>query len=207
VSEPGLPEQREVPPDLERVIFFSDAVFAIAMTLLVIDLTIPTVGEMTNQQLLDELSQLGPSLFSYALSFGVVGMYWLAHWRRFHYIERANEQLALINLVLLGFVALIPFPTAVLAAHGDLPASLLLYVAVLATGGIIGALSWLYAYRAGLCRPDVGQRELALGLMRSLSGPVVMIASLPFIFLNFTTLAEAFWLLIFPLQIVLRRIS
>ena len=205
MSGAGLPEQHEVPPDLERVIFFSDAVFAIAMTLLVIDLAVPALPAMTNENLVDELQKLGPAIFSYVLSFSVVGSYWLAHWRRFHYIERTNEQLALINLVLLGFVALIPFPTAVIGAHGDVPAALVLYVVVLSAGGIVGALSWLYAYRAGLCRPDVGPRDLRLGLMRSLSGPVVMLASLPLIFVS-TTLVEACWMLIFPAQILLRRV-
>jgi uncharacterized membrane protein len=204
VSEPGLPEQHEVPPDLERVIFFSDAVFAIAMTLLVIDLAVPTAADMTNQELLKNLRDLGPSIFSYALSFAVVGSYWLAHWRRFHYIERTNEPLALINLALLGLVALIPFPTAVLGAHGNLPAAVVLYAVVLSAGGIVGGLSWLYAYRAGLCRPDVDTRELRLGLMRSWSGPVVMLASLPLLFVS-TTLTELSWLLIFPAQVVLRR--
>jgi uncharacterized membrane protein len=197
-------EPSEVPPSLERVIFFSDAVFAIAMTLLVIDITIPAVSDMTNDDLIEQLRLLAPNIFSYTLSFAVVGTYWLAHWRRFHYIGRANEQLALINLFLLGFVALIPFPTAVLGAHGDLPAALVLYVGVLSAGGIVGALSWLYAYRAGLCRPGVGGRELRLGLMRSLIGPAVMLASLPLIAVS-TTLAELSWILIFPIQVFLRR--
>jgi uncharacterized membrane protein len=187
------------------VIFFSDAVFAIAMTLLVIDLAIPaSQTRISNEQLIDRLNDLAPSVFSYVLSFSVVGMYWLAHWRRFQYIARTNEQLALINLVLLGFVALIPFPTAVLGSYGYLPAALVLYVAVLSAGGIVGALSWLYAYRTGLCRPGVGPGDLRLGLLRSLSGPVVMIASLPLIAVS-TTWAEVVWLLIFPAQIVLRR--
>jgi uncharacterized membrane protein len=206
MNAPLQVEQQEIPANLERVIFFSDAVFAIAMTLLVIDLTVPVVlTPSTNDELVRQLQNLGPSLFSYALSFGVGGMYWLAHWRRFQFIARTDERLALINLVLLGFVALIPFPTAVIAAHGDMPAALLLYVFVLGTGGVIGALSWLYAYRAGLCRADVGPRDLRLGLMRSLSGPVVMFASIPLIFVN-TQLAEACWLLIFPAQMVMRRL-
>lgn len=205
MSDPLSGEQQEIPASLERVIFFSDAVFAIAMTLLVIDLTIPALPNMTNEDLLGELRQLGPSIFSYALSFGVVGMYWLAHWRQFQSIARTNEQLALINLVLLGFVALIPFPTAVLGAHGDLPAALVLYVVVLGTGGAVGALSWLYAYRAGLCRPGVGPREFRIGFLRSLSGPIVMVASLPLLLVS-TTLVEVCWLLIFPAQMVLRRL-
>lgn len=106
--------------EFERVLFFSDAVFAIAITLLVIELRLPELAEgATDASVADALGRLAPRLFAYGLSFAIIGLYWLAHWRRFQRIERTDHRLAVLNLVLLAFVALIPFPTGVIGEHGD----------------------------------------------------------------------------------------
>ena len=60
-----------------------------------------------------------PELFTYALSFFVVGMYWMAHHRTFRLLVRVNRTLLWINLAVLGFVALLPFPTEILGKYGD----------------------------------------------------------------------------------------
>lgn len=190
----------------ERLIFFSDAVFAIAITLLALDIRIPElVGRVSNGQLVDALIGLAPKLFAYALSFAVIGLFWLAHWRRYLLIERANETLVLLNVVLLGFVALIPFPTALLGAHGDLPSALIVYALIVSAAGLMGSATWIYAARHSLVRSGVTPRIVELGMFRALSIPMVMLASLALLPFVGTTITEMSWLLILPLQVLIAR--
>ena len=140
--------------DLERVVFFSDAVFAIAITLLVLDLRIPDLPDHASQDTIRAaLVAATPRIFAWILSFATIGLYSIAHWRKFRAIERTDERLAAINLLLLGVIAFVPFPTGLIGAHGDEPLVVVLYALTLATAGILGSVSWIYARWAGLTRP------------------------------------------------------
>ena len=103
-------------PELQRAIYFSDAVFAIAITLLVLDIKLPEVSE---EQLRTELPSLvlglTPEFLSFVVTFLVIGFYWLAHHRMFHYINRYDGRLLWINILFLMSVAFLPFPTSVLS--------------------------------------------------------------------------------------------
>src|SRR3954464_13231866 len=103
----GLRPESAVDLGLERIVFLSDGVFAIAMTLLVIDLRVPEIASATSVQIEEALGQLWPRVIAYALSFTIIGFYWIAHWRRFKLIGRANLGLAYLNLLLLAFIAFI----------------------------------------------------------------------------------------------------
>ena len=191
---------------LDRLVFFSDAVFAIAMTLLVIELHVPDlVGAVTSDVMLQALADLAPRLFAYALSFAVIGSYWLSHWRRYAFIRCADERLALLNLLLLGVVALIPFPTALIGEYGDLGVVAAFYAIVLAIGGLAGTATWLYAARAGLLVEGVTATEVRTGEWRGLSVPIVMLGSLILIPLFGPGPAELSWLLIIPLHWLIAR--
>ena len=88
--------------DLDRVVFFSDAVFAIAMTVLALSLHIP--ARTTDAGVAQALRDALPSIYTYALSFAVVGLYWIAHHRMFRYIRRFDATLLALNLATLGVV-------------------------------------------------------------------------------------------------------
>lgn len=114
---------------LEWLIFFSDAVFAIAITLLVLDIQLPA-----NAVFPGALSQIGSQIFAYVLSFFIIGSYWLAHHRLYQHIIRYDNRLLWLNLLLLLFVAFIPFPTRVAAAYkpsDNTSGSVILYAATL----------------------------------------------------------------------------
>jgi uncharacterized membrane protein len=190
----------------ERLVFFSDAVFAIAITLLALDVRVPEiVGEATNASVAAALGSIAPRIFTYALSFAVVGLFWLAHWRRYLLIERVDEGLVLLNILLLGLVALIPFPTALLGEHGDVPFAVVVYVLIISATGVMGPVSWIYADRKGLIDPGLGRTEIMLGAMRGLAVPFVMLASLVLLPFASTAAVQASWLLIFPVQALIRR--
>jgi len=200
------------PPDIdrelgfERLVFFSDAVFAIAITLLIIEVRLPAVPEhATDADILNALRDTLPSVFAYALSFATIGLYWMAHWRRWRYIARVNERLLALNLVLLGLVAFIPFPTAMIGEHGDLVSVVVIYAVALSAAGVAGPLTWLYAWRAGLAVPGVSARYALLTASRGFSVPVVLLGSLVFLPIVGTTGVELMWLLIAPVQMLLNR--
>src|SRR5262245_50935568 len=98
-----------------RVEAFSDGVFAIAITLLILEIKIPHQQE--HGHLADALVKQWPSYLAFFLSFVYIGVMWINHHRMFTHFKRANDVLLVLNLLLLLGVSVVPFPTAVLAEH------------------------------------------------------------------------------------------
>lgn len=112
---------------LERMVFFSDAVFAIAITLLVIEVHVPHVPRGASD--IDfwlGLRRLMPNLVGFFVSFSVIGAFWMGHHRAFSLASRYSQRIVLWNLLLLGAIAFMPFLTAFMSAYADarVPASL-----------------------------------------------------------------------------------
>ena len=127
---------------------FSDGVFAIAITLLVLDIRLPT-GTASEPALLGELLGLWPSFLSYAVTFLLIGMIWMNHHRMFHHIHRTDGTLLGLNVLLLMSIAFLPFPTHVLAeavysGRGEHVAAVL-YGLTLVIGGVFYNAIWWYA--------------------------------------------------------------
>ena len=99
---------------LERMILFSDAVFAIAITLLVIELKVPEINraELTEGKLLNALAHLIPKFIGFIISFMFIGIYWVVHHRLFGFVINYTPKLLRLNLLFLFAVALMPFSTA-----------------------------------------------------------------------------------------------
>jgi len=128
-----------------RVEAFSDGVFAIAVTLLILGIKIPkpSDGALGNQ-----LLRQWPSYFAFLISFAFIGVMWINHHRLFTHIKRCNNTLMILNLLLLLGVTIVPFPTAVLATHigfADQRTAALLYNGVYVFIAIIFNLLWRYA--------------------------------------------------------------
>ena len=113
---------------LERLIFFSDAVFAIAITLLVIEIHVPHI-ESGSPDLVywAALAQLIPNFVGFAVSFGVIGIFWAGHHRAFCLAGRYQGRAARWNLVFLGAIAFIPFVTAFSSLNPGLRIPAVLY--------------------------------------------------------------------------------
>ncbi len=99
---------------LERMILFSDAVFAIAITLLVIEIKVPEIpkSEVTDGKLLNALGELIPKFFGFCISFMFIGIYWAVHHRMFGFVINYTPKLLRLNLLFLFAVVLMPFSTA-----------------------------------------------------------------------------------------------
>jgi uncharacterized membrane protein len=146
-----------------------------------------------------------PRILAFVLSFSVVGLYWVGHWRRFHYIERVNERLLALNLVFLGIIAFIPFPTALIGEFGDRPAIVVFYALTLAAAGALAPVTWLYAYRMGLVAKGLPSDFIRISILRSFAGSAVLLGSL--LLLPFTSpqTVEVLWLLMLPLPFLAAR--
>ena len=102
---------------MERLVFFSDAVFAIVITLLVLPLTAEIKLPAEAQDLRHEVATQWPKIVSFVVSFLVIGQFWIAHHNTFSLIRRFDPGLLWLNLVVLQTVSFMPFPTPVLGAR------------------------------------------------------------------------------------------
>jgi uncharacterized membrane protein len=192
--------------NLDRLIFLSDGVFAIAMTLLVVQFTVPAVSSSAGGDLGARLLSLGPMYFSYALSFLVIAAYWTAHQRIFRHIVRVDAGLVWINLLLLSCIAFLPFPTSVLGTYGDDTAAVTLYAGTLTVTGLLVLALWLYAtVDRRLVRPDLHQRLIQEHVLRAVCVPLVFAISMGIAQVN-PSAAEYSWIAIAVLAIALRWI-
>ena len=159
---------------LERIVFFSDAVFAIAITLLALEIRLPDIVGSGNAELLKELLSIWPKYLSFIVSFLVIGNFWLIHHRQFRYIERYDTRLIFINLFVLMAIAFIPFPTVIISENGNRTATIF-YALTMCVVGLLLTLLWLYASsRHRLVSPDLDSAIVRRGILRNLSAPVCL---------------------------------
>jgi len=180
-----------------RILALSDGVFAIAITLLILEIAVPATTSAAD--LPKALLGLWPSYLAYVLSFLVIARFWVTHRLAFRLIARDDAALMWLNLLLLMFVAFLPFPTAVLGQHAGSPAAAVLYATSVVLASVASAAYWWYASgRGGLLRPDVARAQVRAMRARSLSGPVFFALTLPIaVFAPYA--AEIVWVLVFPL--------
>jgi len=150
-----------------RVEAFSDGVFAIAITLLILAVGIEEalrVGDLSQ-----ELVDLWPAYIAYAASFLTIGIMWVNHHAVFRQFARVDRPLLLLNILLLMLIAFVPFPTRVVAEHARSPddrqAAALLYGTTMTITAILFFSVWYYGSRHVL-RPDADRREVT-GITRS----------------------------------------
>jgi uncharacterized membrane protein len=143
--------------DLGRIVSLSDGVFAFALTLLVLSLTVPTVT--SNGALGLALRNDYGAFFGYGFAFVMIGIWWIVHNRTFQYIVKFDSTLVWLNLMLLAQIAVMPFTLTVYADYSQAPHDFQyavdLFAAIQITLGITTALIWEYARRAQLTKPDV----------------------------------------------------
>lgn len=189
--------------EFNRVLTFSDGLYAIAMTLLVVGIGVPMLQEPGDEgELLSELGDLVPELFSFFLSFAVIGRYWVAHHQFFARLRAVDGGLIAINLVYLAFVAFLPFPTALLGNYFENPISVALYaLSVAAVSGLEVAL-FARAYGSGLLRRRIPPEVYRWGATVAFSPVVFFLLSIPVAFVS-TVAAVAVWFLAVPAQLLI----
>lgn len=134
---------------LSRIESYSDAVFAIAATVLVLEIRVPALVHHTPAEFWHALFVLWPQFLAYVTSFLVIGIYWLNHHSVFEVLSRVDRRVVWRNLILLLMISFIPFPTAVITEYGDMPAAITFYGLTLLLISVYANYSWWYLVRYG----------------------------------------------------------
>jgi len=188
--------------EFDRVAFFSDAVFAIAMTLLVVGIGIPHVRD---SQIADHLRDKDNEIFSFFLSFIVIGFYWLAHHRFFSRLVAVDVRFMKLNLVYLAAIAFMPFPTALVGSYGDSETvTIVLYAIALGFASLMEAAMFWHAQKAELLRKRLDDRAFRNSMMASVAPALVFVLSIPIAFVD-PSLGLLSWLLIIPLEFLIGK--
>jgi uncharacterized membrane protein len=169
-----------------RVETLVDGVFAIAMTLLVLDLKVPTlVTTSPDVELAAQLVDLGPRLLAYAGTFIVLGVFWFGHHVQSAMIRRADRIFVWINLLFMLFVAFIPFTAALLGRYPEQRLAVIIYGVNIILVGSCLTLQWRYATgKRRLVDADMPERLVRFGTVRFALGPVVFLVAIALSFVS-----------------------
>ncbi|HMS22969.1 MAG TPA: TMEM175 family protein [Candidatus Levybacteria bacterium] len=198
-----IAEERKIEEDIEniidenRVVNFSDAVFAFAATLLVLKIDIPQINSgFVEAQLTSSLVALWPQYLANIISFLIIGYYWLTHHIVFGLLRKLNRTVVWLNIVFLILVSFIPFPVDLYGDFHTVPMVVVFYSASLALVGYMLAVIWWYASTNNkLISPEMTKRKIAFITSKVLVAPVVFTLSIPLVYFH-PLAAQASWIFI-----------
>ena len=155
---------------VERLAALSDGVFAVAMTLLVLDLRAPAANAIHSERdLLHALAPLAPRLLVYLMSFMTLGIFWVGQQVQLDHLQRSTRDLTWTHLIYLVVVTLMPFSTALMAEFLEFSVALLLYWLNILLLGVLLLASWRCAIASALLKPGLSpeiivvvQRRIAI---------------------------------------------
>lgn len=180
---------REMARDASRVEAFSDAVIAIVLTLMAVELLQFGPARAEGKGLPGALAHSWPAYLAYVITFAIVGQVWLTHHNMWRYVVRVDQMLLVLNLLLLLFVAAIPFTADLLADNlrgtvTDQRLTAALYVGTVLGEALFFNLSWWWARRRRLLHPDMDPRLARAVALRFLLGPVLYLIAFGFVFVD-----------------------
>ena len=183
--------------DKNRIVNFSDAVFAFAATLLVLKIDLPQMtGASIDAQFLAAIPSLLPQYLANIISFFVIGYYWLNHHMIFAHLKKFNMTIVWMNIFFLILVSFLPFPVDLYGSYINVPSIVMFYSASLALVGFMLFGIWLYAvHKNRLIEHTLGKKEIAYYSARTLIAPVVFSLSIPLVAIH-PLVAQFFWILV-----------
>jgi uncharacterized membrane protein len=185
--------------ETDRLLALSDGIIAIAITLLVLEITVPEVPASTPASVVWPLIfEQWPEYIGYVLSFLVIGLYWTLHRRIFVHIEAHDQGIVWLNLFFLLLVAFVPYGTSVFSTYPNrLGVSFI--AAVLALTGLSLAALWIYASRKQLIEEGIASRAVRIQAARFLASPFVFTVSIAVARVD-STWAMFTWVLLIPIN-------
>ena len=186
-----------------RIEAFSDGVFAIAVTLLVLNIKIPHINELSaNTGLFLVLLKQWPSFLAYFISFVTILIMWVSHHRLFNYIKRSNDMFLFLNGLLLMFVTFVPFPTALLAEYIETPHANVVaavYAGTYLLVAVVFNILWLYASKRKRLLGRTADPCFVQNITRQYRfGPPLYLVAFLFAFINaYTSVFTCFILAVF----------
>ncbi|MFO1121518.1 MAG: TMEM175 family protein [Hyphomicrobiales bacterium] len=192
--------------EFERVAFFSDAIYAIAMTLLVVDIKIPEMGfnDSDPSMVLDTLRRNTPEIIGFFLCFWLIGMTWISHHRFMASLKTIGHTLMTLNMFYLAFVAFMPFPVSLISHYDNNIMAFLIFTGNLVVLNVLELIMFVVAYRLRRTRPTVTREVFDYGVVACLVPIAIFVVSIP-VALVHTTYGLVFWFLIFPISAYRRR--
>ncbi len=193
------------PVEFSRMVTLTDGVFAIALTLLVLDL-VAIPAQAPDAPLSEILVTAIPSFFAFAISVAVVGTYYHSHHEYVSMLKKIDGGLRGLTITFLGFIALIPFAQSLLSNRVEEALAFVLYAIVLGCASVIEALMLWHAHRRGLLREPLRGRTAWIQVLRHGLPIVLLFSSAGFTFLigAWTVL---FWCALWPLDSILSRLE
>jgi uncharacterized membrane protein len=171
----AIPDPGAAAFDLSRLRGFSDGVFAIAVTVTVLQLVVPDT-DLGNSRVLDELLRQWPIFLSLVIGFIVVGYYWLNHHRLFELLDKADGTVVWLNHLLLLFVVFVPFPTEILGLYHEYRVSWIFFHVTGFAVGVMNSALWFYATSEHRLVPSsLDARALRIYRWRSASVPLAFL--------------------------------
>lgn len=164
---------------IERLILFSDAVFAIAITLLVIEIKIPELNpqEVSERSLLHKLGDLIPKFIGFLVSFLIIGQYWVVHHRMFSFVVNYTDRLIWLNILFLFAIALMPFSTGFYSefVRYKMITPIIFYSSNIALLGIANFLMWQYLNRSKHLTENLAPALARYFSLRALTVPLIFL--------------------------------
>lgn len=189
-----------------RIETIVDGIFAIAMTLLVLNLAVPEItGPLSETIVWSSLSTLYPKFSIFVLSFVLLAVFWTIHHKTFYIIKKADRVLLWINLIWLLFIVMVPFSQTLVGEYGSFSISHFIYNLNMLGIAVFITLSWLYAVKRKLIDETVSKKVIS-GIT---NGCLVFVfvallaVALTFIVPGWTSLT---YILIIPLEIIFGRL-
>ncbi|HEU4482340.1 MAG TPA: TMEM175 family protein [Nitrososphaeraceae archaeon] len=191
---------------LERVISFSDAVFAFAITLMALSIDIPDLPtHLTQSELLDKLYDLYPQFESYVISFAVIAIFWVSYHQVFNHIKGSHITMVYLNLLFLLLITLLSLSTSLVINYGTYQIPYIIYCfIVIMTSSLLATIWWHATRNKRLVDKTLHPFFIKGILVNLMSIPIVFTISIIISFVNLD-IAQYFWLIIAPLNITIKR--
>ena len=185
-------------PEFSRLGVFTDAVYAIALTLLVLDLRIDPLKDAGDPgEMLDALGDLKGRLIAFAVAFFLLARYWISAHDFVGHLRAFTRPLVGLNLLYLAFVAFLPFPTGLIGEYESNPVAMIFFALVLAVISSLEAAMFVVAHRSDLFRRPLPKDLYRWALLGHFVPVVVLVVTMPLAFLD-TPLPQLSWAVLLP---------
>ena len=189
--------------DNERLNTLVDGIFAIVLTLLVLDIKIPETT--SDAELIDQLIDLWPQFFSFGLSFVILGIFWLGHQLESRYIRSSDHFHLLLTLMFMMFISLLPFSASLLGAHTGSRVAVIVYGSNILLASLLRYVHWRYVTgRRRLVDDNLSERLISSMSKTFLSTPLLCLAAIA---LSLLSVKASLFLLLVTITNILFRIS
>ncbi|MER7185166.1 TMEM175 family protein [Streptomyces hyaluromycini] len=202
-SRPFVLRRSETAVSPERLSMLGDAVFAIAITLLALDITVPE--GLHDSEVAHAVREALPAVGAYLLSFAVIGVLWLSQHALFEQVTTVDRPLLYLYFVLLAVVAALPFPTKLLSEYGETTTATAIYAGAIALAlALLGAMYLRLLAVPALATPNTAPERLRRTVRRSVLHTLIFATSVPLAFVS-PGLAKYWWLLPIPVRFLFRE--